>query len=89
MSDKIGEEFDGVISGMNVWGIYVELENTIEGMVRVSDLPGDFYEYCEETYEMVGEHTNKRYKLGQKVRIRVIDTDILRRTIDFELVEQE
>lgn len=86
MLNYIGEEFEGVISGMNQWGIYVELPNTIEGMVHVSTLKDDFYAYNEGTFEMVGERFNKHYKLGQTVKIRVINADVLRRTIDFELV---
>lgn len=89
MTAHMGEEFDGVISGITNWGIYVELPNTIEGMVHVSKLPGDYFEYREETYEMVGETTGICYKLGQKVRIRVEDTDRLMRTIDFLLVKED
>ncbi len=89
MSKHIGEEFDGVISSITSWGIYVELPNTIEGMVHVSNLEGDYFHYQEETYEMVGEVTNIRYKLGQQVRIRVADTDRFMRTIDFVLVKED
>lgn len=89
MSERIGQEFEGVISGITAWGIYVELPNTIEGMVHVSNLEGDYFHYQEETYEMVGETTNLRYKLGQKVRVQVADTDRLMRTIDFLLAEEE
>lgn len=87
MLNYIGEEFEGVISGMNQWGIYVELPNTIEGMVHVSSLKDDFYEYNEGTFEMVGERFNKHYKLGQTVKIKVKAADVLRRTIDFEFVK--
>ena len=87
MERHIGEEFDGVISGVMEWGIFVELPNTVEGLVRVTELKDDYYHFYEETYEMVGEVTNKRYKLGQKVRIRVEETDKVMRTIDFSLVE--
>ena len=86
MSKHLGEVFEGVISGMHSWGIYVELENTIEGMIHVSRLEGDYFFYQEETYEMVGENTNICYKLGQRVKVRVIDTDRFMKTIDFELV---
>ena len=89
MSDHIGEVFEGVISSITTWGIYVELPNTIEGMIHVSNLPGDYFRYQEETYEMVGEVTNIRYKLGQHVKIRVEDTDRFMRTIDFSLVKEE
>jgi ribonuclease R len=89
MSAFIGETFDGVISGITTWGMYVELPNTVEGMIRVSDMEDDYYFYDEEHYQMVGEHTKKTYNLGQKVKIEVIAADKLLRTIDFALVEEE
>lgn len=89
MSHHIGEEFEGVISGVTQYGMYVELENTIEGMVRVTDMEDDYYEYREETYELIGEATNQHYKLGQRVRIQVKDTDKYMRTIDFILAEEK
>lgn len=88
MSDHIGEEFEGVISGITNWGMYVELPNTVEGLVRVSDMEDDFYVYDEEKYSMTGEHTRKSYKLGQKVRVEVVDTDKWQKVIDFRLVEE-
>ena len=78
-------EYEGVISGVTKWGIYVELPNTVEGLVHVVDLRDDHYNFIEQTYEMVGEHTGKTYKLGEKVRVRVSDADKLLRTINFEL----
>jgi len=89
MTEYIGEIFEGVISGITTWGIYVELPNTIEGMVRVSDMDDDYYIYDEERYQMVGEHTKKTYKLGQKVKVKVISADKFLRTIDFAFVEDE
>jgi len=86
MLSHVDEEFEGVISGMNAWGMYVELPNTIEGMVHVSSLGDDYYEYHEESYELVGERTNKHYKLGQTVKIRVLGADVIRREIDFEMI---
>jgi ribonuclease R len=85
MRGFLGEEFDGIISGITAWGIYVELPNTIEGMVRVTDLRDDYYYYDEEKFCMVGEHTNKVYSLGQKVRIVVTGADKQMGTIDFEM----
>ena len=85
MSAHIGEEFEGVISGVTAWGFYVELPDTIEGLVHVTSLKDDYYDYSESTYELVGQITNHRYKLGQKVRVVVTATDALLRTIDFEL----
>lgn len=86
MAKHIGEEFEGVISGVTEWGFFVELSNTVEGLVRVTELKDDFYQFYEDTYELVGEATNKRYKLGQKVKVVVESTDKLMRTIDFALV---
>ena len=89
MAERIGQEFEGVISGITKWGIYVELPNTIEGLIHVTNLYDDRYNYIEDRYEMVGEHTGKTYQLGQTVNVRVIGTDRLQRTIDFELAGEE
>lgn len=89
MQNHIGEEFEGVISSVTKWGMYVELPNTIEGMIHVTALKGDYFEFFEDTYEMVGQVTNKHYKLGEKVKIRVVNTDTMTRTIDFELVQNK
>ncbi len=86
MNGHWGEVFEGVISGVTQWGIYVELENTIEGLVHVSNLKGDYFNFIEERYEMVGERTGRTYKLGQKVEVTLRDVDRLNRTIDFELL---
>lgn len=87
MEERIGESYDGVISGVTGWGIYVELPNTVEGLVHVSKLPGDYFCYHEESCEMVGERTGRCYKLGMPVRIRVDGCDRFNRTIDFSLEE--
>ena len=89
MEAHIGEEFEGVISGITKWGIYVELPNTVEGLVHVTNMYDDHYDYYEERYEMIGEHTHKVYKLGQTVRVQVIGTDRLTRTVDFVFAESE
>lgn len=89
MAKRIGEEFTGVISGMTAYGMYVELPNTVEGMIHVNAMTDDYYYYKEETYEMVGEQKHRVFKLGQTVRIVVAGTDKLLRTIDFELAQQE
>ena len=85
MRSYIGEEFEGVISSVTGWGMYVELPNTIEGMVHVSNMEDDHYIYDEPTYSLVGEHTKKTYKLGQSVKVRVVHTDKMTKTIDFVL----
>lgn len=86
MAERLGEEFEGVISSITKWGIYVELPNTIEGLIHVTNMYDDHYNYIEDSYEMVGEHTGTSYKLGQTVTVRVIGTSKVERTIDFELV---
>ena len=89
MSAHLGEEFEGVISGVTPWGLYVELPSTVEGLVHAASLQGDYFEYHESAYEMVGAHTGKTWRLGQTVRIRVTGTDLMARTVDFELVEPQ
>ena len=74
---------------MTGWGLYVELPNTIEGLVHISTIRGDYYQFVEETYELVGERTNRHYKLGQRVKVVVDDCDTMARTIDFVLAEDE
>lgn len=88
MEQHIGEVFAGVISSITKWGMYVELENTVEGLIHVTNMHDDHYDYYEDRFEMIGEHTRRSYKLGQKVYVRVLDTDRLQRTIDFELVNK-
>ena len=85
MKNFIGEEYEGVISGITKWGMYVELPNTIEGLVHVVNMTDDHYEYIEDRYEMQGINTGKTYRLGQKVCFRVMAANELQRTIDFEL----
>lgn len=89
MSQYIGHTFEGVISGMNTWGMYVELPNTVEGMIHVTSLHDDYYFYDEERYVMVGERTNKTYKLGEKIEVKVTGVDKLLKTIDFEIASEE
>lgn len=89
MADHIGECFEGVVSGVTAWGMYVELPNTIEGMVHISKLPDDYFIYDESSYELRGTSTSKKYKLGEKVWIRVEGIDRLTRTIDFSIVKPE
>ncbi len=89
MEAHIGETFEGVISSITTWGIYVELPNTIEGMIHVSMLPYDYFYYDEETYEMVGQATNIRYKLGQTLKVKVNATDKILRTSDFVISQEE
>lgn len=86
MSYHLGEEFEGIISGVTGWGLYVELPNTVEGLVHVNTLRDDYYVLDQESYELRGEMTKKVYKLGDKVRVRVAEADKMLKTVDFELV---
>lgn len=88
MEERIGEIYEGVISSITSWGVYVELPNTIEGMIHVSMLPGDYFYYDESSYEMVGQATDIRYKLGQRIKVRVNATDKISRTIDFVIPQE-
>ena len=89
MEQRIGQTFEGVISGITAWGIYVELPDTVEGMIHVSKLAGDYFYYEEETYEMVGRDSGIRYKLGQKVAITVDSVDYFQKSIDFILADTQ
>ncbi len=86
MQDKIGEEYDGVISSVTNFGLFVELENTIEGLVHVSYLSDDYYRYDDRTYAMIGERTGNIFRIGDEIRIRVINVNKDERSIDFEIV---
>ncbi|MCP1103554.1 ribonuclease R [Aequitasia blattaphilus] len=85
MKGKEGEVFSGVISGMTKWGMYVELPNTVEGLVHLTNLTDDYYHYDETRYEMIGERLGRVYKLGQRVEVSLVNADIKTRTIDFIL----
>jgi ribonuclease R len=86
MQDKIGEEFIGVISSVTSFGLFVELENTIEGLVHVSYLTDDYYHFDERHYAMIGERTGKVYRIGQEVKVRVTAVNMDEHAIDFEIV---
>lgn len=88
MSERIGEIFEGVISGVTNWGIYVELENTVEGLVHVSSLRG-YFRFDEANYELVGEDTGIVYRLGERVKVMVHDVDLALRTVDFIIADFE
>ena len=87
MSDKIGKTFEGVISGVTEWGIYVEIiENQCEGMIHIRELADDFYEYDEENYCIKGRHTGKEYMLGDRVNVEVVKADLQKKQLDYRLV---
>ena len=90
MQDKIGQEFDGHVSGVTEWGMYVEIEPThIEGMVPLREIKGDFFEFEEDKYRLRGRRTRKIYRLGDPVRIRVSSANLEQRLLDFELLDTE
>lgn len=89
MLRHLGEDFEGVISGVSGWGFYVELPNTIEGLVHISSLRDDYYVFDEQHYCLIGEMTKKRYTLGEKVKVRVTDADLISKTIDFNVLTRK
>lgn len=89
MKHHIGETLEGIISGITAWGIYVELPNTVEGMIHVARLTGDYYYYKEETFEMVGRDTGRCFKLGQRLKVFVDSVDIVSKSVDFLLAEDD
>lgn len=87
MHDKIGEEFIGMISSVTNFGLFVELENTVEGLVHVSYLVDDYYHYNDRAHALIGEHTAKMYRVGDEVKIKVVKVNVEERIVDFELIE--
>ena len=87
MSEHIGEEFEGIISGVTSWGLYVELPSTVEGMVSINNMDDDYYTYEEKKLLYRGERSGRVYKMGDKARVQVIKTDMQLRTIDFVFVD--
>lgn len=87
MAQFVGDEFDGIISGVMAFGIFIELENGVEGLVRVSSMEDDYYQYVEEQYALVGERTKKVYRLGDAVKIIVLNVNVEEKIIDFILAD--
>ena len=87
MQDKIGQVYEGIVSSVTQFGIFVELENTVEGLIRFENLGNEYFIYDEDRKRLIGENSNKVYKIGDKVKIRVISANKLLRQIDFEIVE--
>ena len=88
MENKIGEEYEGIVSSVTQFGIFVELENTVEGLIRFEDLGNEYFIYDEERKMLIGERTKKSYKIGDKVKIKVKNANKLLRQVDFEIVEE-
>ncbi len=87
LEERVGQIFDGVISGITEWGIYVEIkENKCEGMVRLRDLEGDHYVFDQKKYSAVGKRTKKTYRLGDEVKIKIKDIDLYKKQVDFQMI---
>lgn len=89
MLDKIGEEFEGIVSSVTSFGMFVELENTVEGLIRLSGLTDDYYHYHEMQHALIGERTSNIYRIGDEVKIRVTAVNMDEHTIDFEMVDMK
>jgi ribonuclease R/exosome complex exonuclease DIS3/RRP44 len=88
MEDKVGKVFEGVISGVTDRGIYVELvDNKCEGMVRIKDIAGDFFNFDDKTHTLIGERSKRRYQLGDSINVSVLKADLIKRHLDFKLEE--
>ena len=88
MESRIGEEYEGIISGVTSFGVFVELENTVEGLIRFENLGNDYFAYDEERKILVGEHTGKIFKIGDKIKIKVIEANKFLRRVSFAIVEE-
>ena len=86
MESHIGEEYEGIITGVENFGFFVELDNMVEGLVHVNSLKGDYYNYVEELLCLIGQNTKKRYTMGDRVLVKCVAASKEARTIDFELV---
>ena len=89
MLDKIGEEFDGIVSGVTGFGMFVELGNTVEGLVRLSDMTDDYYHFHEQHMVLIGERTARVFRIGDEVRVRVARVNMEEHTVEFELVDMK
>lgn len=89
MEDKIGQEFEGIISSVTNFGIFVSLANTVEGLIKLSDLKGDYYKFHQEHMMLIGERTGKVFRIGQAVRVEVEHVDVEEKEIDFKLIDAE
>ncbi|MCZ8522209.1 ribonuclease R [Paenibacillus caseinilyticus] len=89
MLDKVGEEFAGIISSVTSFGMFIELDNTVEGLIRLSDLTDDYYHYHDTQHALIGERTSKIFRLGDEVKVRVSRVNMDEKTIDFEMVDMK
>ncbi|GBF72313.1 putative ribonuclease R, partial [Paenibacillus sp. 598K] len=89
MLDKVGEEFDGIISSVTSFGIFVELDNSVEGLIRLSDMHDDYYHFHEQHMMLIGERTSRQFRIGDELKIRVSRVNMEEHTIDFELLDMK
>ncbi|MDE8320134.1 S1 RNA-binding domain-containing protein, partial [Erysipelothrix rhusiopathiae] len=89
MSNKIGEEYVGFISGISNFGIFVELPNTVEGLIHVRNLNDDFYTFDGPSQKMIGERTGRTYSIGQKLKVKLVSVDDLEHVVNFEIIGQK
>jgi len=87
MKNKIGEEYEAVISGVTSFGVFVELDNMVEGLVHVTTLLDDFYEYDENKLSLIGRHTGRSFRIGDSLRVRLEHVNLDERKLDFELID--
>ena len=87
MQNHIGEEYEGTVSGVTSFGVFVELANTVEGLVRVEDMRDDYYIFDDTNMKLVGKHTKKEYKMGDKVRVKVLNANKMLRRVDFSIID--
>ena len=88
MENKIGEQYEGIVSSVTSFGIFVELENTIEGLIRFENLDNDYYIYDDINKMLIGERTKREFKIGDKLTVEVIDASKQYRRVDFKLIEK-
>lgn len=89
MADHIGEEFDGTVSSVMKFGLFIELPNTVEGLVHISRMDDDYYQYVEQFMALVGRRTHRTYKMGQPIRVKVVNVDIEQSAVDFDIVNPQ
>ena len=90
MSERLGQEYDAVVSGVTKWGMYIETVNEkCEGMIRLADIGGDYYTYDENSYSLIGERTGRRFRLGDPLKVKVLKVDLEKKLIDFGLVQEK
>jgi ribonuclease R len=89
MQGHIGEKYEGVISSVTAFGLFVELENTVEGLIHISNLDDDYYTFVEKSYMLIGERKKKMYRLGDAIRIVVSSVDMATRRVDFAIDDEK